>query len=269
MVKANGHHATPTVVKGSKSKSKSMGLSKSSTSSPSAALYFYSAPRQGVRHTSSCTPRIPRSEIGLHAFLSNYERKDLTVFGHRFASAEAAYQFAKFDAPATRAFARLFHYGEEGGDGCAQPPRLKTPHMANVAGQAGPGFRQKGSPSAEVREVIRLVRQASAPAEEGGGGVRMRPELESEGAKLGAMLAVLRAKFADEGLRKRLLATGSRPLVEHTSRDRFWGDGGPAWGEEATGQNWLGRCLMQVRGELRGAAEGGGAREELERPWAR
>lgn len=62
------------------------------------------------------------------------------------------------------------------------------------------------------------------------------------------MLTALWAKFAqhvDSG--RLLLSTGDARLVEHTSNDSYWGDGG-----DGSGANRLGELLMQVRAELRG-----------------
>lgn len=42
-----------------------------------------------------------------------------------------------------------------------------------------------------------------------------------------------------------MLSTGERKLVEHTTNDRYWGDGG-----DGNGQNMLGRMLMELRTEL-------------------
>ena len=60
------------------------------------------------------------------------------------------------------------------------------------------------------------------------------------------MLKCLRAKFTQhKDLRKKLLDTGERSLIEHTSNDSYWGDGG-----DGSGQNKLGRLLMRVRKEI-------------------
>jgi len=60
------------------------------------------------------------------------------------------------------------------------------------------------------------------------------------------MLNALRAKFNQHpDLRKLLKSTGSRQLVEHTFNDAYWGDAG-----DGSGQNKLGKLLMQVRNEL-------------------
>ncbi|KAF8246645.1 DUF1768-domain-containing protein [Wilcoxina mikolae CBS 423.85] len=63
-------------------------------------------------------------------------------------------------------------------------------------------------------------------------------------------------KFSqDEGLKKLLLETGERELVEAAPRDRVWGIGfGKERAEgmrERWGLNLLGKCLERVRGRLR------------------
>lgn len=61
------------------------------------------------------------------------------------------------------------------------------------------------------------------------------------------MLEGLRAKFRQHpDLRERLIGSGDRLLVEHTTNDAYWGDAG-----DGTGANRLGALLMKVRSELR------------------
>jgi ribA/ribD-fused uncharacterized protein len=61
------------------------------------------------------------------------------------------------------------------------------------------------------------------------------------------MLDILREKAAQhEYVRRKLLQTGDRELVEDSWRDNFWG-----WGPEKRGFNMLGKLWMQVRDELR------------------
>lgn len=70
-----------------------------------------------------------------------------------------------------------------------------------------------------------------------------------EAVKDDIMLAAVRAKFTQHAaLRDLLLSTGNALLVEHTTNDTYWGDGG-----DGNGRNRLGQLLMQVREELRGA----------------
>jgi ribA/ribD-fused uncharacterized protein len=47
-------------------------------------------------------------------------------------------------------------------------------------------------------------------------------------------------------VRELLLGTGSAAIVEHTTNDAYWGDGG-----DGSGQNMLGVILMEVREALR------------------
>jgi ribA/ribD-fused uncharacterized protein len=57
----------------------------------------------------------------------------------------------------------------------------------------------------------------------------------------------LRAKFTqNEDIRQKLLETGDRKLIEHTDRDKYWGDGG-----NGEGLNKLGILLMKLRAELK------------------
>lgn len=68
-----------------------------------------------------------------------------------------------------------------------------------------------------------------------------------ESRKVDVMRAVVRAKFIqNHALAEMLLATRDGLLVEvNTWDDRFWGVC------QGQGENWLGRILMEVRGELR------------------
>lgn len=65
--------------------------------------------------------------------------------------------------------------------------------------------------------------------------------------KVGVMKRILHAKAAQhEYVRRKLLATGDRELVENSWRDDFWG-----WGPNRDGLNMLGRIWMEIRAELR------------------
>lgn len=57
----------------------------------------------------------------------------------------------------------------------------------------------------------------------------------------------LRFKFGqNQQLKKKLMETGNRELIEHTEKDRYWGDGG-----DGSGKNRLGFLLMKLRDEFR------------------
>lgn len=69
--------------------------------------------------------------------------------------------------------------------------------------------------------------------------------------KVDIMRDILRAKVEQhEYVRRKLLATGTRELIEDSWRDDFWG-----WGPNRNGQNMLGKLWMEVRAELRVFAE--------------
>ncbi len=61
------------------------------------------------------------------------------------------------------------------------------------------------------------------------------------------MLESLKAKFLQHPkLRFELLNTGNSIIIEHTSNDSYWGDGG-----DGTGKNRLGKLLMETRENIK------------------
>ena len=73
--------------------------------------------------------------------------------------------------------------------------------------------------------------------------VNIRPNWDL--GRLGVMEEVLRAKFSDEELKQKLIATGDQELVE----GNCWGD--RYWGVDKTGENNLGKLLMKIRDEIK------------------
>lgn len=72
-----------------------------------------------------------------------------------------------------------------------------------------------------------------------------RPKWDDE--KVEIMLRIIRAKADQhEYVRRKLLETGDRDLVEDSWRDDFWG-----WGPNKDGQNMLGKLWMTIRQECR------------------
>lgn len=68
-----------------------------------------------------------------------------------------------------------------------------------------------------------------------------------QGMKLEVMKEILFAKAQQhEYVRRKLLQTGDRELIEDSWRDDFWG-----WGPEKNGRNMLGQLWMEVRQQLR------------------
>jgi ribA/ribD-fused uncharacterized protein len=98
---------------------------------------------------------------------------------------------------------------------------------------------------AERREAVRVCPTPTAAKNLAS---RWRSHCRTDWAavKETVMLQVLRAKFTlHPDLGRMLAGTGTRRLVEHTSADAYWGDGG-----DGTGANRLGVLLMRVREEL-------------------
>jgi ribA/ribD-fused uncharacterized protein len=72
-----------------------------------------------------------------------------------------------------------------------------------------------------------------------------RPDWDA--VKVDIMRDILRAKADQhEYVRRKLLDTGDRELIENSWRDDYWG-----WGPNRDGQNMLGKLWMEVRAELR------------------
>lgn len=95
-------------------------------------------------------------------------------------------------------------------------------------------------------EEIRLAKTPAIAASMGRS--RQHPlRKDWESVKDSIMREVVLAKFSQhEDLRAILLGTGSAALIEHTTNDSYWGDGG-----DGSGRNMLGQILMSVREELR------------------
>jgi len=94
------------------------------------------------------------------------------------------------------------------------------------------------------------VRQALTPVEarRRGGKVAVRADWSS--IRLAVMEDLVRQKFRDPELRRRLVATGSEELVDpSTPADPFWGRRGGA------GENHLGQILMRIRADAAGEVQ--------------
>ncbi len=65
--------------------------------------------------------------------------------------------------------------------------------------------------------------------------------------RVNIMREILWAKLRQhEYVKRKLLATGDRELIEDSWRDDFWG-----WGPDKNGYNMLGELWMEIRDELR------------------
>jgi ribA/ribD-fused uncharacterized protein len=107
-------------------------------------------------------------------------------------------------------------------------------------------FQAQKFAGSEHEESVRLAPSPSISARLGRS--RALPlRADWEVVKDDVMREALRAKFAQHPkLKSLLLATGNAELIEHTEKDRYWGDGG-----DGSGKNRLGQLLMELRTQLR------------------
>jgi ribA/ribD-fused uncharacterized protein len=124
------------------------------------------------------------------------------------------------------------------------------PHPFELKGRIWPTsehyFQAQKFAGTEHEEAIRLAKSPMIAARMGRSRERpLRPDWEA--VKDDIMREALRAKFAQQpALKSLLLSTGTAQLVEHTTNDRYWGDGG-----DGKGKNRLGQLLMELREQLR------------------
>lgn len=93
------------------------------------------------------------------------------------------------------------------------------------------------------------VADASTPADAASigrdRGLPLRADWEQ--VKDDVMREAIRAKFIQHrDCLNVLIGTGDAELIEHTTNDNYWADGG-----DGSGKNMLGKILMEVREELR------------------
>ncbi len=127
-----------------------------------------------------------------------------------------------------------------------------SPYPINLKGQTWPTtehyFQAQKFAETEREEAIRFANSPMIAARMGRSRERpLRPDWEQ--VKEEVMRQALQAKFSQHApLRSLLLSTGDAELVEHTTHDRYWGDGG-----DGSGKNRLGLLLMELRTALRRA----------------
>jgi len=139
--------------------------------------------------------------------LSNFSSFNLVWDGQTFPTSEHAYHWAKF-----------FKNGQVGD---------KDHFEAMVAVRTAPS----------AHEAFKLAQKYF---------YLVRPDWHD--VRLNIMKEILRAKVAQHPyVKKKLLETGDRVIIENSWRDDFWG-----WGENKTGQNMLGKLWMEIRNEIRG-----------------
>lgn len=163
-------------------------------------------------------------ESGLYGELSNFFLLSvpLSYNNRSYTTSEHLYQSLKFLGP--MASLRSIEYAD-----CIRT--ASTPNKAKILARqkCGGGYNWQK----ELRTVIEKYKD-------------IKPREDWEDVKADVMLLCLKLKFQQNlRCRKVLLSTGDCLLVEHTSNDEYWGDGG-----NGIGQNMLGKLLMQVRTEL-------------------
>lgn len=108
-------------------------------------------------------------------------------------------------------------------------------------------FQAQKFAGTEHEEAIRQANSPMIAARMGRSRQRpLRPDWEQ--VKDDVMREAVLAKFTQHpDIRAILLSTGEARLVEHTTNDKYWADGG-----NGSGQNRLGQILMEMRARLRG-----------------
>lgn len=125
-----------------------------------------------------------------------------------------------------------------------------APYPLELKGKTWPTsehyFQAQKFAGTDYEEAVRLAGSPVTAASMGRSRERML-RLGWEGMKEDIMREALRAKFTQHPqLQALLLATGDAELVEHTTNDRYWADGG-----DGGGRNRLGQLLMELRAQLR------------------
>jgi N-glycosidase YbiA len=121
-----------------------------------------------------------------------------------------------------------------------------APYPVRIDGKRWPTtehyFQSQKFLDPSVRE---RVRSAKTPAEAARLGRSRKLKLRSDwdSSRVGVMRVALLAKFQQHpDLAALLVGTGDARIVEHTTNDDFWGDGG-----DGSGSNILGTLLMEIR----------------------
>jgi N-glycosidase YbiA len=124
-----------------------------------------------------------------------------------------------------------------------------APFPISIEGRVWPTveyyFQAQKFVGTKYEEAIRVTRSAMIAAKMGRD--RKKPlRKDWESVRDAIMLEAIQAKFTQHPvLGSLLLSTGNTELIEHTEKDRYWGDGG-----DGRGGNRLGQILMQIRLEL-------------------
>ena len=108
-------------------------------------------------------------------------------------------------------------------------------------------FEKFAGTSSEIQRMIMLAPSAHEAFKIAEANKSFR-RLDWDNEKVGIMRGILCAKAQQhEYVRRKLLATGDRQLIEDSWRDDFWG-----WGPNRTGKNVLGCLWMEIRAAMEG-----------------
>lgn len=119
----------------------------------------------------------------------------------------------------------------------------KTEFEGDVYETSEHAFQAAKTTDPAERETIRTIKKPGS-AKRAGRKVTLRKNWDF--SRTSFMRKVLESKFSDPGLREKLLATGDAILIEGNNHgDTFWGVC------RGSGQNRLGKILMQLREDLR------------------
>ncbi len=152
--------------------------------------------------------------------LSNFSSFTLQWKGIRFDTSEAAYHWEKFDRKDLENYVN--HWDDDKDKLLGQCVELQ--------------FEISHSDSAHA--AFKLAEKHKH---------MRRPDWDN--VKIDIMRQILWAKVQQhEYVRRKLLATGTRELVENSHRDSYWG-----WGPNRNGQNQLGKLWMEIRKVLQDA----------------
>jgi ribA/ribD-fused uncharacterized protein len=125
-----------------------------------------------------------------------------------------------------------------------------SPHGFELCGKRWPTsehyFQAQKFAGTEHEDELRLAKSPMVVARMGRSRQRpLRQDWEME--KENIMREALLAKFTQNpALRSLLLSTGEAEIIEHTTNDKYWGDGG-----DGRGKNRLGILLMELRDQLK------------------
>jgi N-glycosidase YbiA len=181
-----------------------------------------------VASISDVSPILFYTDDPKYPELSNYYQVKKNVMfvydGRSYLTSEHAFQTAKF----------LYEGASSSSVEYADlVMKASTPNQARIfaSQKLGGGYKWRTDMNDTIRKYLEL-------------GVKLRTDWDS--VKDNIMKNILLCKFSQSSHCKRvLLSTCSQKLVEHTARDKYWGDGG-----DGRGLNRLGLLLMEVRDML-------------------